>query len=110
MKIKWLNTLFLDMEGRERERFFEESLKRLQSASAGGFEKLRNRCEIELQLYSSNYSTVNVTARADKSMVSKSIHTHYPYCHLSMLCMSLLLPKVMETAFIGNDLKQKCNL
>ena len=54
------------MEGRERERFFEESLKRLQSASAGGFEKLRNRCEIELQLYSSNYSTVNVTARADK--------------------------------------------
>ena len=66
MKIKWLNTLFLDMEDRERERFFEESLKRLQSASAGGFEKLRNRCEIELQLYSSNYSTVNVTARADK--------------------------------------------
>ena len=42
------NKLFLDMEGRERERFFEESLKRLQSASAGGFEKLRNRCEIEL--------------------------------------------------------------
>ena len=57
------------MECRERERFFEESLKRLQkSASAGGFETLRNRCEIELQLhvYSSNYSTVNVTARADK--------------------------------------------
>ena len=56
------------MEGRERERFFEESLKRLQkSASAGGFETLRNRCEIELQLhvFSSNYSTVNVTARAD---------------------------------------------
>ena len=66
---EYLNTMhynYLTTGGRERERFFEDSLRRLRSASIGGFGTLINQCEVELQQYSSKYSAVIVSARADK--------------------------------------------
>ena len=50
----------------KRETFFEVSLKRLLSASTGGFGTLRNQCKVELELYNFKYCTVIVSARADK--------------------------------------------